>query len=138
MMKEPFGTTTISGQASHSLKLSFGLKACSRSGGSGCTPFTAMICSGNEGGVCIDCYGAAGPGTPRFGLADAAPARETASAAAANATSSFNLTVMGNPSRGRQRCLVARERNCVHAEFFRFMDSRVGGGSRQGFGRLRR
>jgi len=35
MMNEPFGTTTISGQASHSLKLSFGFKTCSRSGVSG-------------------------------------------------------------------------------------------------------
>ena len=37
MVNEPDGTTTISGQASHSLKLSFGLSARSRSGDSGVT-----------------------------------------------------------------------------------------------------
>src|ERR1700737_370008 len=45
--------------------------------------------------------------------AEAALAGETASAAAANATSSFNLSVMGDPWRGRQRYLVARKRNYV-------------------------
>ena len=50
MMKEPFGTTTISGQASHSLKLSFGFSDCSISGVSGCTPFTAKNCRGGDAG----------------------------------------------------------------------------------------
>jgi hypothetical protein len=118
MVNEPFGTTTISGQASHSLKLSFGLSACSISGVSGCTPFAAKNCRGAEvDGICVDCSGAGGFGVPRFDLADAGPARETASAAAANATSSFNLTVMDCPSRERQRCLVALERDCVHAAY---------------------
>jgi|SRR5216684_4032898 len=49
--------------------------------------------------------------------AEAALAGDTASVAAANTGSSFNLTVMGDPWRRRQRCLVARKSNCVHAEF---------------------
>jgi hypothetical protein len=51
MMNEPFGTTTISGHASHSLKLSFGFSACSISGVSGSTPFVAKNCRGADTGT---------------------------------------------------------------------------------------
>jgi len=56
IMNEPFGTTTISGQTSHSLKLSFGMSACSISGVSGWMRFSGKNCfgarGGNSGGVC--------------------------------------------------------------------------------------
>src|SRR5450759_2548329 len=98
MVKDPFGTTTISGQESHSLKLSFGFKACSISGVSGCTPFIAKNCRGKDvGGVCVASTGGSGFSLARFDPADAAPASEITSAPATNATSSFNLTVMGDP-----------------------------------------
>ena len=51
-MNEPFGTTAISGQTSHSLKLSFGSNDCSISGVSGWMRFSGKNCRGaREGGV---------------------------------------------------------------------------------------
>jgi len=102
MMKDPFGTTTISGQFSHSLKLSFGLRDCSISGVSGCTPFAAKNCRDRAAGAGTVSADGVGSGLTRLDLADAAPPSEIASAPAANAASSLIPTVMGNPSRGRQ------------------------------------
>jgi len=51
MMKDPFGTTTISGQLTHSLKLSFGFRDCSISGVRGSTPLAAKYCRGGERGA---------------------------------------------------------------------------------------
>jgi hypothetical protein len=97
MMNEPFGITAISGQVSHSLKLSFGLRNCSISGVSGCTPLAAKnCCGGAAGGFWLDSAGGAGFGCGRFDFADASPATQIASVAA-NAASSFSLTVMGDP-----------------------------------------
>jgi hypothetical protein len=100
MMKDPFGTTTISGQRSHSLKLSFGFRDCSISGVSGCTPLAAKNCRGGDAGAGVVSADGAGVGPTRFDFADAVPTSETASALAANATSSFSLKVMNDPSRG--------------------------------------
>jgi hypothetical protein len=94
-MNEPFGTTTISGQMSHSLKLSFGFKVCSRSGVSGSTSLVAKNCCGGGDGGCVACSGAAGLGLTDLALADASPANETTNAATANAANSFDRDVMG-------------------------------------------
>jgi hypothetical protein len=98
-MNEPFGTTTISGQTSHSLKLSFGFNACSRSGVSGSTPLVAKNCCGGGDGGCAVCSGAAGLGLTGFVLADASPAKASASVAAASVAANFERAVMGDPSR---------------------------------------
>ncbi|QWG13118.1 hypothetical protein KMZ29_26195 [Bradyrhizobium sediminis] len=93
-------TTTISGQISHSLKLSFGFRSCSSSGVSGCTPFAAKNCRGSaKGGGCfwLSCSGAARCGFRT--LADAASAREAVNATAANVASSFERAAMNDPSR---------------------------------------
>jgi FkbM family methyltransferase len=99
IMNEPFGTTTISGQTSHSLKLSRGFKLCSRSGVGGSTPLLTMNCCGGGDGGCAVCSGAGGGGLTGFVLADASPARTTTNAPAANAAASFEKAVMRGPSR---------------------------------------
>jgi hypothetical protein len=114
MMNEPFGTTTISGQPSHSLKLSFGRSACTISGVSGCTPFAAKNCRGGDAdGVCMVCADGARLSVVGLDLADAAPASEIASRPAASAASSFKAAVIDDPWRGRQQGLVARGRDFV-------------------------
>src|ERR1700722_14153955 len=98
MMNDPFGTTTISGQLSHSLKLSFGRSACSISGVSGCTLFAAKNCRGGDaGGADATSVDGAGFGLAGFGLAEAVLANETTSAPAASAASNFNPAVIDDP-----------------------------------------
>src|SRR5882672_7082573 len=101
MVKEPFGITTISGQTSHSLKLSFGFSVCSISGVNGCTPFTARICCGGLAGGCGASTAAGGFGLTALGLAEAEPARATANTPAANAVRSRGLANMIDPSGGQ-------------------------------------
>src|SRR5260370_30294857 len=97
MMKDPFGTTTISGQISHSLNLSIGLRDCSISGVSGCTHLVAKNCRAGEAGAGVVSADGAGVGLIRFDFADAVPASEIANVPAAKAASSLNLKVMNDP-----------------------------------------
>src|SRR5882724_11534704 len=103
MVNEPAGTTTISGQLTHSLKLSFGLRVRSSSGVSGCTPFSGKNCRGSgAGGDCACSIMGPGLGFGRSwrGFADALPA-ETASAAIVSAARIFDLAGIADPSGGR-------------------------------------
>src|SRR5664279_4944373 len=95
MMKDPFGTTTISGQLSHSLKLSFGFSACSISGVSGCTPCTAKNCRGG-GGAGVASAAGAGLGRTCLDFADALPDSEMASAVTSKTVSLFERMSMAN------------------------------------------
>jgi hypothetical protein len=97
------------------LKLSFGRKLCSRSGVSGSTPLATMNCCGGGEGGCAVCSDAAGVGLTGFVLADASPARASASVVAANTAASFEKAVMGDPSGEATCALVARVPKCVHA-----------------------
>jgi hypothetical protein len=94
-MNEPFGTTTISGQTSHSLKLSRRFSVCSRSGVSGSTPLVAKNCCGGGEGCCAVWSGAGDLGLAGFVLANAALARETTNAPAASMAANFEKAVMG-------------------------------------------
>src|SRR5882757_1193046 len=109
IMNEPLGTTTISGQASHSLKLSLGLNACSSSGVSGWTPFSGKYCFGSGAGGVWPCSADdVGFGPIFLSLADAPSTNETTSAPAINAGSSFDSAVMDNPSRGTSNAAWSR------------------------------
>jgi hypothetical protein len=72
-------------------------------------PDTAKNCRGGAAaGVCVVIVGAAGFGRARFDLANALPASETTSAPAASATSSFNLTDIGDPFAQEAATLLGR------------------------------
>src|ERR1700749_1990642 len=95
MTNEPFGITTISGQNSHSLKLSFGFSACSNSGVRGCTPLSGMICLGSGAGGC-GCACSGGFARTCLVLADTLLANEMARVAA-SAASSLDVTDIRDP-----------------------------------------
>ncbi|WP_354066926.1 hypothetical protein [Bradyrhizobium sp. OAE829] len=121
-MNEPFGTTTISGQTSHSLKLSFGMSDASISGVSGWTRFSGKICRGARGGgdwlSSAIGTGVATPGGHGF-VADATSANETKSAPAINGRSSFDANFMNDPWRNGSVAAWSRAKEIAFKEKLR-------------------